>query len=180
MAILGSGRAYTLLDSVYQETSYLHYPEKIAEFKTEFSNKLQKDWAQNLYWNWFYCLMPLLYAKGTGYPFFMQTLAWSDKELMTALASWAELRHDTILYAKQSYPPMLATAAPPGPVSKPVVGYVEPVPQFYARLVALTRMSIDGLGDMDVLDETAMYRLEALGRILSRLLAISEKELANR
>jgi hypothetical protein len=60
-----------------------------------------------------------------------------------------------------------------------VVGYVEPVPEFYARLVALTRMSIDGLGDMHVLDETAMSRLEALERILSRLLAISEKELAN-
>ena len=33
----------------------------------------------------------------------MQTTAWQDKELNITLASWAELRHDTILYVKQSY-----------------------------------------------------------------------------
>lgn len=32
MAILGSDRAYDLLDSLYNETSYPNYPEKIAEF----------------------------------------------------------------------------------------------------------------------------------------------------
>ena len=60
------------------------------------------DWAQNLYWNWLYTLLPLLEPKGEGWPVFMQNQAWTDKSLNTALGSWAELRHDTILYAKQS------------------------------------------------------------------------------
>ncbi|MDY6822077.1 MAG: DUF3160 domain-containing protein [Deferribacterota bacterium] len=30
----------------------------------------------------------------------MNTDAWQLKELTTALASWSQLRHDTILYAK--------------------------------------------------------------------------------
>jgi hypothetical protein len=32
----------------------------------------------------------------------MDRKAWAAKTLQTQLASWAQLRHDTILYAKQS------------------------------------------------------------------------------
>jgi len=106
----------------------------------------------------------------------MQTSAWQDKELTTALASWTELRHDTILYAKQSYTAM-TTSMPPE--KKPVVGYVEPVPEFYNRLLALTRMTNSGLGEMGVLDGSAKHRLENLDVILERLVEISSKELEN-
>ncbi|MDZ7402225.1 MAG: DUF3160 domain-containing protein, partial [candidate division KSB1 bacterium] len=87
MAILGSDRAFAILDSLYKQTAYQNYTQQINGFKTEFANLSPAVWAQNLYWNWLYCLMPLLYEKGAGYPFFMQTLAWANKELLTALAS---------------------------------------------------------------------------------------------
>ena len=127
MAILGSDRAYDLLDSLYEQTAYPNYAERIDRFQTEFRALSPAEWAQNLYWNWLYSLMPLLYEKGDGYPHFMQTIAWLDKELMTALASWAELRHDTILYAKQSMTPCKIAPGPPK-------SYVEPNPHLYARL----------------------------------------------
>jgi len=59
----------------------------------------------------------------------MRTQAWEEEQLNAALASWTELRHDTILYAKQSYTPV-ETSLPPS-----VPGYVEPVPEFYGRLL---------------------------------------------
>ena len=34
-------------------------------------------------------------------PYFMLTPQWEKKNLNAALASWAELKHDAILYAKQ-------------------------------------------------------------------------------
>jgi len=170
MAILGSDRAYTLLDSVYQETSYLNYPEKIAEFHTEFSAKPPEAWAQNLYWNWLYCLMPLLYEKGAGYPVFMQTLAWSDKELLSALASWAELRHDTILYAKQSMTPCGIGPGPPK-------SYVEPNPYLYARLASLVRYTREGLQSRDLLLEGFQDKLDLFETLLLFLRDISVKEL---
>ena len=105
----------------------------------------------------------------------MQTLAWQDKELTTSLASWAELRHDTILYAKQSYT-MKQTSAPPME-EKNVTGYVEPVPEFYNRLLSLTRMTNRGLDEMNVLDDSSKYRLQNLEKILERLVTISKKEL---
>jgi hypothetical protein len=172
MAILGSDRAYTLLDSVYQETSYLNYTEKINEFNTEFSNKPNSDWAQNLYWNWFYCLIPLLYTKGTGYPFFMQTLAWADKELMTALASWAELRHDTILYAKQSMSPCGIAPGPPR-------SYVEPNPHLYARLASLVRYTNDSLQNLGLLLSEEIEKLDLFETLLIFLRDIAIKELEN-
>ncbi|MHC1754552.1 MAG: DUF3160 domain-containing protein [Methanosarcina sp.] len=177
MALMGSKRAVYWLDEL-NDSSYQNYSFQYGELDSEFSNFSAADWNRNLYWSWLYSLQPLLTDYGSGYPTFMQTDAWQDKELSTSLASWTELRHDTILYAKQSYT-ITETAMPMPPEEKPVVGYVEPVPDFYARLLALTKMTNQGLGEMGVLDPTSKARLTDLENILSRLEAISEKELEN-
>jgi len=173
MALLGSGRAREILDEL-DDSNYVNYTIRFNELKEEFDAFTDADWNRNLYWSWLYALKPLLKDFGEGYPTFMQVQAWQEKELTTALASWAELRHDTILYAKQSYTPE-ATSMPP--LEKPVVGYVEPVPEFYNRLLALTTMTTEGLDSMEVLDETSRYRLESLEQILERLVEISTQEL---
>jgi hypothetical protein len=172
MAVLGSERAYSLLDSVYQETQYQNYPEQIESFKTEFSSYPDSVWAQNLYWNWLYCLMPLLYQKGSGYPYFMQTIAWADKELLAALASWAELRHDTILYAKQSMSPCGICPGPPK-------SYVEPNPYLYARLAALVKYTREGLQSRGLLLDKFQDKLDLFETLLLFLKDISIKELEN-
>ena len=178
MAVLGSERAYEILeqegDTEYQglDTSY---DKQLGELKSQFDEFDIEDWNRNLYWAWLYALKPLLEEFGEGYPTFMQTQAWQDRELQAALASWAELRHDTILYAKQSYTPA-PTAAEPAPV----LGYVEPVPEFYARMLALTSMTREGLAHLDVLNETESSRLESLEDILERLIEIARDELENR
>jgi len=171
MAVLGSERAYTLLDSVYGETAYENYSEKIAEFRTEFSEKNPEDWAQNLYWNWLYCLMPLLYEKTEGYPLFMQTTAWSDKELLTALASWTELRHDTILYAKQSYSTYGTLD-----INK---SYVEPNPHIYARLASLVGYTRNGLASRGLLIDEYREKLDLFEYLLLFLRDVAIKELKN-
>ena len=180
MAVLGSERAYEILkeegDTEYEgkDTSY---DKQLSELKSQFDEFDVADWNRNLYWAWLYTLKPLLEQFGEGYPTFMHTQAWHDKELQTALASWTELRHDTILYAKQSYTPMPASV-PPEP--KPVVGYVEPVPEFYARMLALTSMTRNGLAQLNALTDEEKARLENLEGILSRLIDISKAELENK
>ncbi len=62
---------------------------------------------------------------------------------------------------------------------EPVVGYVEPVPELYARLLSLTRMTREGLASLEALDENAAQRLDSLAEILQRLLDMSQKQLAN-
>ncbi|MDY6970763.1 MAG: DUF3160 domain-containing protein [Thermodesulfobacteriota bacterium] len=175
MALLGSDRARDLLTAL-DDSNYRRYGEAYQMLDNEFSGFDESDWNKNLYWSWLFALRALLEECGPGYPTFMQTEAWRDKELTTALASWAELRHDTILYAKQSY--TMEVTSLPSP-ERPVVGYVEPLPEFYNRLLALTRMTTEGLIKMQVLDNSARQRLKSLERILERLLVLSEKELKN-
>ena len=55
-----------------------------------------------MYWSWLYSLKSLTNDFSEGdYPQFMKTTAWQDEKLNTNLGSWAELRHDTILYVEQ-------------------------------------------------------------------------------
>lgn len=173
MAVLGSDRAYDILKRD-GDTDYERYNEELANLRQEFAGFSEQDWNRNLYWSWLYALRPLLDEYGPGYPTFMQSEAWQDKQLNTALASWAELRHDTILYAKQSYS-MQVTSMPAQP--KPVVGYVEPVPEFYARMQALTGMTRQGLAELGALSQTEETRLNRLEEVLGRLLEISNLEL---
>ena len=187
MALLGSKRAKELLiemgDTEYAgqdaQGNKTSYQIQFNKLKEEFNKFTEADWQKNLYWSWLYGLKPLLKEFGPGYPTFMQTAAWQDKSLTTALASWAELRHDTILYAKQSYTPRL-TAMPLVEPEKPVIGYVEPIPEFYNRLLGLTQMTNKGLSEMEVLDSVSKSRLDNLEKILEKLVDISKRELENK
>lgn len=175
LSVLGSERAAAILDSVYHQGElYPEYPAKVDSLRQLFRSFDEEVWAQNLYWNWLYCLMPLLFPKGEGYPSFMQNPAWADKELITALGSWAELRHDTILYAKQSYT-VGASGFPPGLVH----GYVEPNPHLYARLAALARFMRTGLEERGLLIGEVEKKLNSFESLLLKLKLISEKELMN-
>jgi hypothetical protein len=177
MAVLGSDRAYDILkqegDTEYQgeDTSY---DKQLKQLRDEFAAFTKEDWNRNLYWSWLYASKPLLEEYGKGYPTFMQTEAWQDKELNTALASWTELRHDTILYAKQSYTPMLTAAPPP---LKPLLGYIEPVPESYARMLDLTRMTRQGLSQLGALSQEEDNRLGNLEAVLDRSVKIAINEL---
>ena len=173
MDLLGSERAGEQLKNLEISESE-EYKNRRLTLENEFEAFDEEDWNKNLYWAQLYALKPLLVSYPEGYPTFMQTEAWEDKQLNAALASWTELRHDTILYAKQEY----YMGYPPA--EKPVEGYVEPVPEFYARMLALTKMAHSGLAEMDVLDEQSNKNFINLESNLEKLLQISIKELENK
>jgi hypothetical protein len=102
----------------------------------------------------------------------MQTQAWVRKDLQTALGSWTELKHDTILYAKQVMAEMGG-----GGADHPQHGYVEPNPEAYARLLALAQMTYDGLQSRSLLTDLIRTNLENLISELQFLGRISEQEL---
>ena len=172
MAALGSEEAYAILDGM-GETAYAHYPEQMAKVRGEISALQLDSWTQNLYWTWLYTFQPLLQPKDARYPAFMQTSAWTRKDLHTALGSWTELKHDTILYAKQSMAELGG-----GPPPEPPHGWVEPNPEAYARLLALTRMTRDGLQSRGLLTENTDANLFRLDNLLTFLLDVAQRELA--
>jgi hypothetical protein len=174
LAAMGSERAYEILDEM-GETAYENYPEQMDKVRSWVSGLSVEEWTETLYNTWLYSFQPLLAVPGEGYPAFMQSPAWVDKQLHTVLGSWAELKHDTILYAKQVYAEMGAGPMPPEPV--PPKGYVEPVPLFYARLAALTAMTREGLGERSLLHPQDDYSLQRLEELAHAFQAMAEKEL---
>ncbi len=175
MAAFGSERAYQHLEKLGQ-TKYKHYPAQMDKMQTWVASLTPADWTETLYNTWLYAFLPLIKPPGEGYPAFMQSPAWQDKQLHTALGSWAQLKHDTLLYAKQVYAEMGGGGpAPPRPI--PARGYVEPVPHFYARLAALTTMTRQGLGSRDLLSRRDTVSLEDLENLLRDLQTMAEKEL---
>ncbi len=175
MALLGSEQARAILIQE-GDTDYVGYWDRFNELEDQFGVFTREDWNRNLYWGWLYSLQPLITDYGDGYPAFMQSPSWSKRSLHAALASWAELRHDTILYAKQSYsPPPYSESSPPTPPC-----YVEPVPEFFGRLLALAKMTRTGLTDMEVLSDQAVERLLSFEDMLNRLIEVVSKELTNR
>jgi hypothetical protein len=172
MALLGSARAAEIL-AADGDTDYVDYQVRFDELQAEFGEFDELEWNRNLYWGWLYSLRSLIGGFGEGYPSFMRTEAWEDKGLNAALASWTELRHDTILYAKPSYTP------PPTSVPAVLPGYVEPVPEFYSRLMTLTAMTREGLIAFETLSPEAEERLLNLEDILLTLIEIANKELTN-
>jgi hypothetical protein len=87
-------------------------------------------WTNNIYTGWLGSLRALSPpTTDPAYPEAMRTRAWGMKTLNTQLASWSELRHDTLLYAQQSYTAMLLCGYP--------AGFVEPRIEFWRRLNVL-------------------------------------------
>ncbi|RLB66156.1 MAG: hypothetical protein DRH04_09785 [Deltaproteobacteria bacterium] len=140
--MLGSERADHLLES--EKETYPGLEFQMNKLRREFGNYTTDDWEKNVYCNWFYTLDPLLVEFNQSYPIFMQNTAWQDEKLNTALSSWTQLRHDYILYAKQTYVPCPAAKG---------YGYVEPIPEFYSRLASLCRKIETRLSGEGVLPE---------------------------
>jgi hypothetical protein len=172
---MGSDRAYAILDDL-GETDYANYPEQMEKMRAWTSGLTADEWTETLYNGWLYTLQPLMDVPAEGYPQFMLSDAWLDKQLSTSLGSWAELKHDTILYAKQAYAELGGGGINP-PSPKEAVGYVEPVPAFYARLSALATMTLEGMGDRGLLTEKDADSLNRLIRLADAFQVMAEKEL---
>jgi hypothetical protein len=96
--------------------------------------------------------------------------------LNTSLASWAELRHDCILYGEQ---PMVAECGggddyPPDPI---VFGYVEPNLNFWTKLEELINLTRDMLKRNDLLTRDLEQKCETLQNYARFLIDVTKKEL---
>lgn len=173
-ASMGSDTAVAILNA-QGDTEYEGYTENLEMLKEKFTNEEDPVWSASLYSSWLDTLHPLMKQKEEGYPFFMQSEEWAKKALETFAGSYAELKHDTVLYAKQM-------AVEMGGGDQEYIddrGYVEPEPEVYARFVNLSQKTRDGLKQYDMLSSENEESLNILTELGQQLLTISQKELSN-
>jgi Protein of unknown function (DUF3160)/FlgD Ig-like domain len=103
-------------------------------------------------------------------PLFMQTAAWWQEKMNTQLASWAQLRHDNLLYAKQSYSA--------GNICSFPESYVEPIPEFYDAVKAYAGMAESRFEQPPLNTLGAVFYFSHLKNVADTLGAIARKELS--
>lgn len=172
MAAFGSNAAEQILINELKEgQKWPHYIAKLDSVKQLMPQLSCDTTSYNL---WMSALTDMTNAKEERYPYFMQTSQWGKKNLNTALASWAELKHDVILYAKQ---PMAAECGGclPDPV---VVGYVEPNIAYWKKAHSLMIEVMTTLDRGHLLSDKMKAVGERIVENLEFLQQISEKELS--
>ena len=125
-AALGNNQALRLNADVRQ---FSELPGALGAMRRLIDDHDASFWDANLYNLWSSALRSLSPAPDSrdpaavGLPAVTGTEAWGRRLLNTQLGSWAQLRHDTLLYAKQSYTGIPGCEFPDA--------YVEPNPQFF-------------------------------------------------
>jgi hypothetical protein len=171
-ATLGSDLAYRIQDEA-GETHYANYDAQLEAMTGVIAGRTADDWGATVYDAWLYALEPKFVERTSRYPEMMRTPAWTAKDLQSALGSYAELKHDTILYAKQS------SAAEGGYelLAEPARHWVEPDPVAFGRLTAAARMLHEGLASRGLLPTEVDRLLADLEDTLDRFARLAGDEL---
>ena len=127
---LGNDAAAQLLVA---ELDTYHYASNLAALRYLIDGYDPSFWQSSMFNAWLgmirACNPP---ADRSALPGFMTTASWWQEKMNTQLASWAELRHDNLLYAKESYTGGAGCSFP--------AGYVEPIPALYDAVRALAQV----------------------------------------
>ncbi len=177
MYALGNDHALTHLG---EELATWEYEKHLAYQRSVVDSLDASFWDAPIYNEWLKMIRALNEpTTSENYPQAMRTEAWADKTLQTQLASWAQLRHDNLLYTKQSFTTAQVACEYP-------TGYVEPYPDLYAALHSYAQTSGDALAKLDSKgwddgaiqsQQAALTYFEDVANVAKMLQTLSEKEL---
>ncbi len=154
------------------------YQHNLAAVRNVIDGTDPKAWDDTIYTAWLKALRTLSAPADIRMPEAMRTRAWAMKQTNTQLASWTQLRHDTILYVKQSY-------TVTGECSYPA-GFVEPVVPFWAQMQATAGRSADLLERtpfppaVKATQAKQVKFLRDFAAQMGKLKAVAEKQLAQK
>jgi hypothetical protein len=170
---LGNNATAQLLQS---ELDQYHYGTNLAALRYLVDSYGSDFWSVSLFNLWLNSLRKLNPPTNRdNLPPFMQTAAWWQEKMNTQLASWAQLRHDVLLYAKQSYTGGYICSYP--------YSYVEPFPAFYEALKTFAQIAKDKFSLINFPDTYTKARIlnyfTHLEGVVDTLGTIAQKELDN-
>lgn len=181
-AVLGDQRAEKyvgkFLESIgFNSEEVTGFISKLTKEKTAIKNVDQDEWYGSLGSSWLYVLGALTHNYGANYPLYMQSSSFLEKQIQTFLGSYAELKHDTLLYAKQSYAEMGA-GGDDQPIPATVKGFVEPNLEFWNRFNGLLNKTDQLFTTYNLFqDHSAKERLSQFKEISTLYTKIAEQEL---
>ncbi len=175
LATFGNRKAKEVLDDYYKPAeNWSEYYSKLAKLQKLYREQKSKVFTTDLYHAWLSNIELALNNKPKGnVPYFMTTDSYKYKNLNTALGSYAELKHDNVLYSKQ----MVAEMGGPEEGSLPL-SYLEPNTELYKSMCDILTMTSEGLSANNITDEDIVQSVEQMKETMQVFVAISEKELS--
>lgn len=173
MFALGNNASAQLLQP---ELDQFHYSSNLAALRYLINSYGTDFWDSTIYNMWLNTIRKLNPPLDRqSLPLFMQTAAFWQEKLNTQLASWTQLRHDNLLYAKQSY-----TA---GTICSYPYAYLEPFPEFYEGLKNLAGISLNKIQTLNfsnsILKQNVLNYFNDMKNIMDTLSIIAQKEIDN-
>jgi hypothetical protein len=167
MFVLGNDNALPLLR---EELENYYYSSNLDALRYLADSYDTSFWQASMYNTWLQSIRELSPVdEQTGTPYFMQTVAWQQQKLNTQLASWAQLRHDNLLYVKQSYTGGAICSFPHT--------YVEPYPEFYRTIGEYCERASNYFSGISELSYRICNYLDNVKDIMEKLTVIADKEL---
>lgn len=170
---LGNDAALQLLQP---ELEQWKYSSNLAAVRYLIDSYEDSFWQESIFNSWLQAIRTLNPVDNRdSLPQFMQTAAYWQQKMNTQLSSWTELRHDNLLYAKQSYTGGAVCSFP--------YSYVEPFPEFYDA-VAKVGENLKNVIEPIEFDDTfrkdiIIQYCDSLIQVMDQLETIAAKELNN-
>jgi hypothetical protein len=168
---LGNDASSKLLVS---ELDQYHYSTNLVALRYLIDSYDDSFWSNSIFSMWLNTIRALNPpANRDSLPGFMQTGAWWQEKMNTQLSNWTELRHDYLLYAKQSYTWTLVCSYP--------YGFVEPIPEVYQKLSELANIAYDQFNNVTFSNDSKKRQIlryfNTFHDIMMKLKTIAQKEL---
>jgi len=159
-----------------EELNTYNYSSNLAALRYLIDSYEFEFWDDSIYNLWLNSIRSLNPPEErSSLPGFMQTAAWWQQKMNSQLSSWAELRHDNLLYAKQSYTGGIVCSYP--------YSYVEPVPEFFKSVSLLAKNTFEKLNSISSFDDNTKQGFNLyftkLSGVADTLSNIAQKELDN-
>jgi hypothetical protein len=152
-------------------------------YRRVFASRPAEAWIGNLESALLYTVQPIATAadRTNGQPKFLRSDAWTDLGALRSLGAWADFRHDLTLLPMKTIRVSGGISNMRGELGSP--GYVEPVPEAWARVAALAGYIRGGLSRdhvRGIIGPKLDARLRDIENTAARLMQIATSELANR
>ncbi|MBS6719701.1 MAG: DUF3160 domain-containing protein [Peptoniphilus harei] len=174
MTAFGNEKAWEIQKEDPYNSHWDKYEERTDENISTVKKMKDLDWQKNMYRGWLWMLKSYDQKFGEGYPMFMRNDAWERKDLVSALGSFAELKHDTVLYGKA----VMAEMGGGGDIEIPK-SYVEPNVELYEKLNWLLEFTKVNLKNRQMLSEKYEEKINKFQAMVVKFRDFSIKELQN-
>lgn len=125
--------------------SLAHFDRTLAELRTLLTEAPDEKWFGSMAGQQLRAIAALAGPRNHYYPAFMRGPEFAKKNIESMLGHWTEIKHDTVLYAKQSYAELGEGGARDKPLPPMPRGFVQPDVKFWREMERLAEFTRQGV-----------------------------------